>query len=365
LYSGDIEDARRRFERLAREAPDRPEGPLFAALALWFSMEADPLDEPLREQYRESVDEALAIARRECGEGRRPRDAGLLTACAGAGLALGARARGRLLEGDTLGAAGDARQARRDLTAVLAFDAKEPSALFGLGLYDYYAAKAPRLVRLLRRLFFLPGGNRARGLSRLEAVRDSEWLGAEARLQLYDIYKYYERDYQRALGCVEELRASHPDNPHYFFLQANLEAHFMGRPHRGRATAEQVLTRVARAEPRHGREVGLWARYARATARFRGDEKTGALEELEGLARERSGSTAFHPIVLATLALYRDLLGLSAQAQYRDAAAALGSPERLRLIEFRLRTVLPPEGDALLTRFVRHFDTFLQLVPNP
>ena len=44
-------------------------------------------------------------------------------------------------------------------------------AYFGLGLYHYYAAIAPRAARILSMLLFLPGGDRAGGLREMEQTR--------------------------------------------------------------------------------------------------------------------------------------------------------------------------------------------------
>ena len=72
-----------------------------------------------------------------------------------------------------LAAARDGKRIHNALQQALKLDPSLGDAYFGLGLYHYYAAVAPRVARILSALLLLPGGDRAGGLKEMEQARSN------------------------------------------------------------------------------------------------------------------------------------------------------------------------------------------------
>ena len=99
-----------------------------------------------------------------------------------------------------LAAARDGKRIHDALQQAIKLDPSLGDAYFGLGLYHYYAAIAPRAARILSALLFLPGGDRAGGLKEMEQTRSKGMLlRGEADYQLHLIYLWYERQPTTAL----------------------------------------------------------------------------------------------------------------------------------------------------------------------
>lgn len=119
----------------------------------------------------------------------------------------------RAAEDQPFAAAREAKRARKLLEAAAAAGAESEETLFGLGTYDYAADRLPSILKGLRAILFLPGGNRERGIERLErSARESRYFSLESRIVLATLLsKRHERLFDR---CLEETRLAleeHPD----------------------------------------------------------------------------------------------------------------------------------------------------------
>jgi tetratricopeptide (TPR) repeat protein len=84
-------------------------------------------------------------------------------------------------------------------------------ASFGLGTYNYFASRVPAVVKGLRFMLALPGGDRELGLAQLEAAaQGSRYFGLESWILLVTILSSHdERRYLEALDASREaLRTS-------------------------------------------------------------------------------------------------------------------------------------------------------------
>ncbi len=99
------------------------------------------------------------------------------------------RAQLRAADKSVLSAAYEAKKARKLLLRASSAGGSRAESAFGLGTYEYFAASLPSVIRGLRFLLFLPGGDRQRGLGLLElSATDSDLFGFEARAVLVSIY---------------------------------------------------------------------------------------------------------------------------------------------------------------------------------
>ena len=166
-----------------------------------------------------------AITAAEAWTTREPRQAEAWFYLGGA---YGARVQWRVLRQERLGAARDGREVKNALDRTLALAPGLVDAQFGLGLYEYYADIAPTAAKILRVLMMLPGGDRARGLARMQQTRQSgQLLADEAAFQLHVVYFWYENRAADALALLGELVRRHPRNPYFRRAIADAETVYL------------------------------------------------------------------------------------------------------------------------------------------
>jgi tetratricopeptide (TPR) repeat protein len=158
------------------------------------------------------------------------------------GGAYGTRVLLRGQRGQYLSAARDGKRIHDALQLATSLDPSLGDAYFGLGLYHYYAAIAPRAARILSMLMFLPGGDRAGGLKEMEQTRSKGMLlRGEADYQLHLIYLWYERQHATALRLIEELQARYPTNPILRLRLADVQGLYVRDHHAALQTFRSML----------------------------------------------------------------------------------------------------------------------------
>lgn len=255
VYDGATDGGLARLEALAAAAPRDPLPAYLSALALCWKIEQRGDSRALDRELVRRADAAVALADARLRED--PNDARALLARAGG---WGAKGRLQLFRRDKRESARSAVRMRSDLSALLSREPGNLEALFGLGLYDYYADVLPRLLRLLSLLIGIPGGDRARGLARIERATQAPLHDTEARAQLYEIYAFYENRPDRAYDEILALRQGHPASPLWALKLAEHERIRMGLYAESAQVYREIQAAVARGEPNYAPVVGLMAR---------------------------------------------------------------------------------------------------------
>jgi tetratricopeptide (TPR) repeat protein len=190
---------------------------LVRVTALWWRIQLDPYSRSLDAQFRQRVDASIAAIERWTEREPRRADAWLFL-----GAAYGVRVQFRVLRVERLAAARDGKRVKDALEKSLSLDPKLQDAYFGIGVYHYYADLAPAVLKVVRWLLFLPGGNRAQGMKEmLQAADRGELLRGEANYQIALIYLWYEQNAEGALKLLQDLRLRYPHNP--IFIQTIAE----------------------------------------------------------------------------------------------------------------------------------------------
>jgi len=205
-----------------------PPAPREACLVLeatrqFWRIQIDPEDRSRDAAFEAAVTAAITAA--EAWTVREPRQPEAWFYLGGA---YGARVQWRVLRQERLGAARDGREVKNALDRTLALAPGLVDAQFGLGLYEYYADVAPPAARFLRALLMLPGGDRGRGLARMQQARQAgQLLADEAAFQLHVVYFWYENRAADALALLGELVRQHPRNPYFRRAIADAEAVYL------------------------------------------------------------------------------------------------------------------------------------------
>ena len=156
---------------------------LLEADLVWWRIQLDPFDKSRDADFRARAEQAITAA--ETWTVREPQRAEAWFYLGGA---YGARVQWEVLCGSRLAAARDGRRVKDALERALALDPGLSDAYFGLGLYHYYADVAPTVLKMLRWLFLLPGGDRQAGLDEMLRARGTGALvRSEAEYQLHII----------------------------------------------------------------------------------------------------------------------------------------------------------------------------------
>jgi len=215
---------------------------LLDLVSLWWEIQLDPHNRSRDEEFEAEADAVIEAI--EAWTEREPERAEAWFYLGGA---YGARAQWRVLRDDRLAAARDGKRIKSALERALELDPGLDDAYFGIGLYHYYADVAPAALRVLRWLLLLPGGDRVEGLREMLRARSGgQLLQSEADFQLHQIYLWYEKQPERALELLGELRARHPRNPLFLQLIAEVQDVYLHDLQASRRSWQELLN-LARA----------------------------------------------------------------------------------------------------------------------
>ncbi len=350
LYDGRPQDSLRELAEARQAAPADPIGPYLEALVWIWRIEQRPASTASDKELFRRVEEATRLANQSLA--RDPQD---LRALLARGAAQGVLSRLHLSRYQRTDAARTAVRMREDLLKVHEADPSCLDALFGLGLYDYYADVLPRLAKVLRFLARMPGGDRERGLRRMESAGEgSLFHDDEVQAQLYEVYAFYEKNPDRALGEVRGMRRRHPGWPLWTLKLAEHLRDRMGLYGESAAVAREAVEAGQRGQVNYQGAAGLLARISLGESLLADLRFAEARREL---LLVKDGSPEIANAVLRA----RLLLGASLERE-GDREGALGhykraatSPERdvRRRAEAALKTPLPAaelEGLALVAQ---------------
>jgi tetratricopeptide (TPR) repeat protein len=251
LMNGDPDAAIKVFRRIESDDPDSALGYLMEADALWWKIYfatgnlIDPdvfvvpsgSKTPYDSRFNKLVDTAIAKARANRSANRDVARNYLYE-----GMAYGLRGRLASMRENNLPAARAAKQMRSLLIDAVHHDRNLRDAYAGLGLYDYFVDTLPTIVKLLRWMIGLPGGNRERGIQEIEyAAKYGELTNAEALYYLAkDFSRSNEKQYAKSLELFQQLHSRYPANGLWTLMAGSLKIR-MGHAEEGEALYRDVL----------------------------------------------------------------------------------------------------------------------------
>ena len=326
-----FDEAERQLKSSCPPAP-RPACDVIGAVNDYWRLLLDPDDTSRDAALLDRINAAVASA--ESWVAREPKRAEAWFYLGGA---YGTRVLLRGHRGQYLSAARDGKRIHDSLRLAISLDPTIGDAYFGLGLYHYYAAIAPRAARILSMLMFLPGGDRAGGLKEMEQTRSQGMLlRGEADYQLHLIYLWYERQQTTALRLVEGLRTRYPTNPVFHVRLAEVQGLYV-RNHQAALQTYRSMFDAARA----GRIAvpamsEVQARLGMAQEMDAICDSAGAVEQLNAVIALKPASP-YGALARAhyQLGLVHDRSGRRADAiaAYQRASALNPRDDRLRMRE--------------------------------
>lgn len=221
LYRMNYDQADSVFTLIGERFPDHPIGPFLSSLVTWWKilpvLTVD--DETHDRRFLRQMDEVIRRSDRLLRRDRNSYDGHFFK-----GAAHGFRGRLYSDRESWLKAAQDGRAALDHVFKVAESDTSNADALFGVGVYDYFAAAIPDQYPVVRPLMiFFPDANQARGLRRLERVVDEgRFIHTEAAWFLLQIHLVFEPDYTQALRYARWLRGNYPENALFHLMEGRV-----------------------------------------------------------------------------------------------------------------------------------------------
>lgn len=211
MHAGDYRSAIVEFRRAAESDPGSPDPVYLMLFSRWsqraFEEGEDAKADPV---FDAAYDELVRVAGDRLAQS--PKDADALAALGG-GQVL--RAQVEALRGNYFRAGREARQGKKALERALAIAPSLETALFPMGALNYYADRVPLIIKGIRPLLLIPGGDVDLGLRQIKEVADGNGrFQIEARLLLGLLCAdRYQKRYQEAVRHFERAVEASPDSP--------------------------------------------------------------------------------------------------------------------------------------------------------
>ncbi|HTU34527.1 MAG TPA: hypothetical protein VMF66_12060 [Candidatus Acidoferrum sp.] len=263
IYSGDAQQGAGLARSFEQSQPENPLGYLIEDEALWWEryceacevkwgiVETWEHDKRLSDEaYFALADKAIALAQAQLAK----YDSADMHFYAGMADALKVRMYG--LRGENRAAARAGVAARSEMIEALKLDPHMADATAAMGIYNYYVDTLSPMLKFLRFLIGIPGGDKQEGIRQMEiGMADGKLLAVDVRFILAGALRRYDRQYQEAISVAQPLVAQYPRNPVFLLLVGNLNME-LGR----NVDAQQYFRAVEQISPdspcvAHSREL--------------------------------------------------------------------------------------------------------------
>jgi tetratricopeptide (TPR) repeat protein len=209
VYNLEFENAEKEFRELVRQRPVDPAGYFFLAMVRWWMIMIDIDDERYDREFYDALDGVVGMCDSLLEKNRDDVNAIFFK-----GGAIGFKGRLKFHRSDYLGAANAGRKALPLVREALDLDPGNSDVLLGAGIYNYYAEVIPSEYPFVKPLIlFIPPGDRQTGIRQLRTASEKgTYASVEAEYFLLQIYYFYEKDFNQALGFALDLHGKFPAN---------------------------------------------------------------------------------------------------------------------------------------------------------
>ena len=234
LMDGDPDVAIEIFRQIQKADPQSPLGYLFEADATWWTIylttgnlvdpdvfdvarsSTSPYDSHFEDMVNAAIRKANARVHAHQDEARN---------YLYEGMAYGLKGRFYGLRDNDLPTARAGKKMRALLLTALKMDPSLEDAYLGLGIYNYFVDTLPTIVKMLKFLIGLPGGDHELGLEQLRRAADKgDLVREEATFYLAkDFSRSSEAEFGKSLELFQQLAREYPDNMLWTLLVGSLE----------------------------------------------------------------------------------------------------------------------------------------------
>ena len=210
IYSIELEQAEKTFNKLIADYPYHPAGKFFLAMIDWWRILLDTSTEQRDELFYENIEEVIEHCDKILDEDPENIDALFFK-----GGAIGFRGRLSALRESWLSAADDGREALPLVEEAGELDPDNVDVKLGFGIYNYYASVIPEKFPIVKPLMiFFPSGDKLLGIKQLKDVaQNGKYTKYESRYFLMTLYYRFELNYDAAEEYSQMLNDDFPNNP--------------------------------------------------------------------------------------------------------------------------------------------------------
>lgn len=182
------------------------------------------------------------------------------------------------------------KKAYKYLVKAVGINPKLADANLGKGIFDYYVATLPAIVRILA--FLGQGSDRAEGLNELEdAAKNSLYAKTAAKLFLVDIYANLENRPDRSLEILTDLLGQYPFSP--FIHTLSFVSHYNnGNIDKLKEEAASFMDRVKKGA--YSKDFEAQAHFFAGAALFKEAKFLEAAENFSKAVATNSAKNAFY-----------------------------------------------------------------------
>ncbi len=215
LYNLNYADAKKKFQRLKELFPSHPIGAYALTTAYWWELtnDYDEENDLMEKFFLESVDETIDISKSAIKQ--KDLD-GMAHMCLGG--AFGLKSRWQAIQGHWFRAYRNGKKAFKAQKKAIKINPRMYDAYLGVGIFHYYTATLPGIIKLLAKLIF--NGNKEQGLQEIHlAMEKGQFSRTASKLFLIGIYLNIEKEPLKALALVNQGRQEFPESPFFHFLK--------------------------------------------------------------------------------------------------------------------------------------------------
>ena len=222
IYHVKFDSADYIFDDYIRKNPTDPSGYFFKVLEQWWKVNLDKYDESFDDELFKRVDKTVEVADARLDKNENDNYAMFFK-----GGAIGYRGLVKSIRESWLKAAEDGKEALNLLQKAYELNNNNKDALFGVGIYNYFAEYVPETYPVLKPLMIIfPKGDKLKGLMQIrETAGNSQYARSEANFILLYLNQRYENNYTEGEKYSTILRNEFPENPVFEKMYA---ANFVG-----------------------------------------------------------------------------------------------------------------------------------------
>lgn len=230
IYSGDAQQGAALARAFEQSEPQNPLGYLIEDEALWWQRYCEACEvkwgiveawkhdkQPSDETYLALADKAIALAQERLARNNSANVHFYI------GMAYALKVRMYGMRGENHAAAKAGVAARSEMIEALKLDPQMADATAAMGIYNYYVDTLSPMLKFLRFLSGIPGGDKDEGVRQMEAgMADGKLLAIDVRFILAAALRRYDRKYAKAISIAQPLVTQYPRNPAFLLLVGNL-----------------------------------------------------------------------------------------------------------------------------------------------
>lgn len=214
MYDLRYDEAIEKLKKIQDQAAEHPIIAFSLASALWWRLSVLVLEPDMDESapFLEAVKRAIDLSQQKISEGDPTGEGHLVM-----GGVLGLWGRWEATNRNWLSAYFKGKKAIRYLKKTIEINPDMLDAYMGLGIFDYYVATLPAVVRILA--FLGSGADKEKGIDELlKAAYHSTYAQIPSKLFLVDIFSNQENNPEKALEILESMKKAQENSPFVHFL---------------------------------------------------------------------------------------------------------------------------------------------------